>query len=59
MASGLVTKIEPWPLARLIPYARNARTHCEDQVAHIAASIVEFGWLIPEPIAHKLVKAGS
>ena len=33
MASGLVTKIEPWPLARLIPYARNARTHCEDQVA--------------------------
>ena len=26
----------------LIPYARNARTHSEEQVAHIAASIREF-----------------
>lgn len=27
----------------LIPYARNARTHSEEQVARIAASIKEFG----------------
>ncbi len=31
----------------LIPYARNARTHSEDQVAQIAASIREFGFTNP------------
>ena len=31
----------------LIPYARNARTHSEDQVAQIAASISEFGFTNP------------
>lgn len=31
----------------LIPYARNARTHDEAQVAQIAASIKEFGFLSP------------
>lgn len=31
----------------LIPYARNARTHSDDQVARIAASIKEFGWTNP------------
>jgi len=33
MASGLVTKIKPWPLARLIPYARNARISQEQKPA--------------------------
>jgi DNA modification methylase len=32
---------------KLIPYARNARTHSEKQVAQIAASIKEFGFLSP------------
>lgn len=32
---------------KLIPYARNARTHSDDQVAQIAASIKEFGFLNP------------
>jgi hypothetical protein len=32
---------------RLIPYARNARTHSEQQVAQIAASIREFGFTNP------------
>lgn len=36
-----------WPLERLTPYARNARTHSSDQVAQIAASIVEFGFTNP------------
>lgn len=36
-----------WPVDRLIPYARNARTHSDDQVAQIAASIAEFGWTNP------------
>jgi DNA modification methylase len=40
-------QIERWPLDRLIPYARNPRTHTEEQVAQIAASIVEFGWTNP------------
>ncbi len=31
----------------LIPYARNARTHSDEQVAQIAASIKEFGFLSP------------
>ena len=36
-----------WPLDRLRPYARNARTHSDDQVARIAASMAEFGWTVP------------
>lgn len=31
----------------LIPYARNSRTHSDDQVAQIAASIREWGWTTP------------
>ena len=41
------THIERWPTAKLVPYARNARTHSEEQVAQIAASIVEFGFTNP------------
>jgi DNA modification methylase len=40
-------KIERWSLARLAPDARNARTHSDDQVAQIAASIQEFGFTNP------------
>jgi DNA modification methylase len=40
-------RIEQWPLARLKPYARNAKTHDADQVAKIAASMAEFGWTVP------------
>lgn len=39
--------IERWPLSRLKPYERNARTHSPEQVAKIAASIVEFGFTNP------------
>lgn len=35
------------PPDRLAPYARNARTHSDEQVAQIAASIVEFGFTNP------------
>lgn len=34
-------------VADLIPYARNARTHSDAQVAQIAASVREFGWTNP------------
>jgi ParB-like chromosome segregation protein Spo0J len=40
-------QVERWPLAALIPYARNARTHSDEQVAQIAASIREWGWTVP------------
>ena len=32
---------------RLLPYARNARTHSPEQVSQIAASIAEFGFTNP------------
>ena len=40
-------KIETWAIERLIPYARNARLHSDEQVAQIAASISEFGFNNP------------
>ncbi|WP_223618917.1 site-specific DNA-methyltransferase [Lysobacter sp. ESA13C] len=40
-------QIEQRPIEALIPFARNARTHSDAQVAQIAASIVEFGWTNP------------
>ena len=43
----MAQRIEHWPLERLIPLARNPRTHSEAQVAQIAASIAEFGFLNP------------
>ena len=44
-----MTKLQvvTWPIERLIPYARNARTHSDEQVAQIAASIAEFDWTNP------------
>ena len=44
-----------WPADRverrktdtLVPYARNARTHSDAQVAQIAASVREWGWTVP------------
>ena len=44
-------QIEYWPLDRLKPYARNAKTHDPDQVAKIAASMAEFGWTVPVLVA--------
>ena len=40
-------QVQKWPIDRLIPYIRNARTHSEEQIAQVAASIVEFGWTNP------------
>jgi DNA modification methylase len=40
-------QVERWPIAKLIPNARNARTHSETQVDQIAASIHEWGWTSP------------
>src|SRR6202051_5313443 len=40
-------RIEYWPIDRLIPSARNARTHSGAQVAEIASSIRTFGFTNP------------
>ena len=45
--SWLANRIEQWPTAKLLPYSRNARTHSAEQIAQIAASIVEFGFSNP------------
>ena len=39
--------VESWPIARLLPYIRNARTHSPEQLAQVAASIRQFGWTNP------------
>src|ERR1700716_1787452 len=44
-------KMERWPIDRLVPYARNARTHSNQQVDQIAASIREWGWTNPILVA--------
>jgi DNA modification methylase len=43
----MAKRIELWPVDRLRPYERNARTHSAEQVTQIAASIVEFGFTNP------------
>src|SRR3982074_1636067 len=44
---AMATHLDLWPLDRLIPFARNPRTHSAAQVAQIAASIAEFGFNNP------------
>ena len=46
-------KIETRKVAELIPYVNNSRTHSDEQVAQIAASIKEFGWTNPILIDEK------
>ena len=40
-------QLETIAIDRLIPYARNSRTHSDEQVAQVAASIREFGFTNP------------
>src|SRR6266581_8997439 len=47
MTTFLSTIIERWPVDRLIPYDRNARTHSVEQIEQIARSIREFGFTNP------------
>lgn len=43
----IVDKIEQWDIEKLIPYAKNSRTHSDEQIAQIAASIKAFGFTNP------------
>lgn len=40
-------KIEPIQTEKLVPYARNSRTHSDEQISQIMASIKEFGFTNP------------
>ena len=44
---NLADKIVMRPIGALIPYASNARTHSDAQIAQIAGSIREFGFTNP------------
>jgi DNA modification methylase len=44
-------QVQVWSTDRLLPYIRNARTHTDQQVAQVAASIREFGWTNPILVA--------
>ena len=46
-SQAMARRIELWPVDKLVPYARNARTHSDAQVAQIAASIAQFGFNNP------------
>ena len=46
-SKSLDIQIERWPVDRLIPSNANPRTHSPEQVAQIAASIREFGFVNP------------
>lgn len=44
---AVAEQIEHWPIDRLKPYERNARTHSREQIEKIAASMTEFGFTNP------------
>lgn len=44
---GVAKHIEMWLVEKLIPWAKNPRTHSDAQIAQIAASIAEFGFNNP------------
>src|ERR1700691_3974930 len=44
---SMAKQIELWVINKLIPWARNPRTHSDAQIAQIAASIAEFGFNNP------------
>lgn len=47
MTNWPADSVERVPIDRLIPYANNARTHTDEQVTQIAASMREWGWTNP------------
>jgi DNA modification methylase len=43
----MACEIQHWPIDQLIPYANNPRTHSDQQIRQIEASIAEFGFTSP------------
>jgi DNA modification methylase len=44
-------KVERKAVSALVPFARNSRTHSDDQIEQVARSIAEWGWTNPALIA--------
>ena len=44
---NIASRIEVWPIDRLIPYARNPRTHSPEQILQLVGSIRENGFVNP------------
>jgi ParB-like chromosome segregation protein Spo0J len=58
-AKGPGFQVEKRSLDKLVPYARNSRTHSDAQVAQVAASIREWGFTSPVLIdEHDTILAG-
>ena len=47
ISAEMAQRIELWPIERLVPYERNARTHSDPQIRQIANSMAEFGFTNP------------
>lgn len=47
MSVHLASAVELWPVEKLIPYQKNSRTHSDEQIEQIAASMKEFGFTNP------------
>ena len=47
MKANPADNVEKRSVESLIPYAKNSRTHSDEQIAQIAASIKEWGWTTP------------
>ena len=45
-------RLEQVPIDKLVPYARNARTHSKEQIAQLRSSLREFGFVSPAVIDH-------
>lgn len=58
MSPTLVHAIELWPLGKLVAYDRNPRTHTEEQIDKLAASILEFGFVNPILVSGGVIRAG-
>ena len=55
----VVEALEQWPVAELVPYAKNARTHSPEQITQIANSIQTFGFVNPILVGEdKVIVAG-
>lgn len=58
MGDDIASAVRIRPLADLVPYVRNARTHDDAQVAQIMGSILEFGFTNPVLADAKGIVAG-
>ena len=47
------TEMQLVPIAKLVPYVNNARTHSPEQITKLRSSLREFGFINPVIIDHR------